>query len=164
MTALLAVVVLLVVVLISSFWLRTTEGQLLSYDQFLYEGIAGLEVGFESVPGEPDEGERVSLGLIDPDGLRGQFGVKMYRRPIHEAAIDRLKDAIDVFPDLPEAWLHLSRGRLALGQDEAAASALDRALPSQFVPALVHETRRLGLALESGASRLPFDRLLGGVE
>ncbi len=149
-----------------SFWRQAVQERDWRYDRLLVEGMAGLEIGFESVPGELDEGEKLSLGLADSFRLSGWFGERVPQTSIHESAVARLEEAAEVRPDRPEAWLHLSRGWLTLGEEDAALSALDHALQSSpfFIPALVHKARHVGRAVEGDATRDSFETLLRGVD
>ncbi len=120
-----------------------------TYQALVNEGIVQLELGLLTSSGESQEGETIALGLIYPGDL--DWRAESYGRELCERAAEGLRQAVDLRPDRPEGYVHLSRALRALGRTDEALALLHIALriAPGHLPAALLEAQHLVLA--SGA-------------
>jgi serine/threonine protein kinase/tetratricopeptide (TPR) repeat protein len=122
---------------------RFREDRRMNYERLVNESIAQLELGVLTSSGESREGETVSLGLIYRGDVERRSGD--HWRDVIERAAERLREAVTLRPERPEAYVHLGRAVEALGRtDEALARFREaRALEPRHVPAALLEAQLL---------------------
>jgi tetratricopeptide (TPR) repeat protein len=120
---------------------RQAERRLVQYQTLVEAGIDDLEVGLLTSPGELNEGETISLGILFPDDVASRSGG---RKISIGRAVDSLGAAVRLLPRRPEAYVHLSRALYADRQRDEAERVLDKALQwdSGFLPAILLKAYR----------------------
>ena len=123
-------------------WNRRQEEIERRYSRLVSEGLDSLEIAVLTVPGEAEQGATLSLGIVYPDDLMAS---ESNLHSLVVGGVETLREAVELRPSLPEAYVHLSRALWALGRFEDANAALDAAIAvdERFVPARLLKTYRL---------------------